>query len=687
MKASYAHQAISQNFFKHKYMRWLYLKREYPLTYSIFKQILTFGFIVSMLMGWFAYLQDEEARQQAHQQLLHNVKYAHLDALYASVWNFDDKLIRSQVEGLLNLDLVEAVEIEAPPFVVLKRGKVSEVHQIHEFILQSAQDEQVIGKLRLFINSQSQQAHTATAASVFFNAWVSGLVLSLLMLWLIHQKITRHITALAAQVRHESDKLAAPFTLARTPRQDELASVLDGLNRLRANVIYEKQRLLDYQQQLEQEANYDRLTKIANRNGLFKYLRSHIANPAEDPYFALLFFDVDSFKAINDAYGQVIGDKMLAEIAARLQKTQLGRVFRYSADQFILILTLEENQGVFDKEKLVLQAQRLRTLEDFAFKISNTGDEVLISCSLGVAIYPQDASCTEALIQKAEAALYHAKKEGRGSICFYQQHYEQDLKLQLKVQRELPNALKHHELILYYQPIVSAQGRQLKKVEILIRWQSSVLGFVSPATFIPIAEETSFIFDIERLVIEETFKHAAQYGKENRLIYSINISPKHFESDNFVTYLNEKMLQTGVSSQQIELEITERNLIMQQDAAQKRIEHLKSLGFRIAIDDFGTGYSAISYIKQFAFDTLKMDREFIREMLGNRRDLALTHSIIRMAHNLGMQVVAEGVELEEQAHTLANFGCDYLQGYLYGKPQPLQGVIQAPERQVFHGID
>ena len=681
MKASFEHQAASESFFKYKYMRWLYLRREYPLTYSIFKQILLFGFLVSMLMGWLAYLQAEETRQQAHQQLLHNVEYAHLDALYASVWNFDDKLIRSQVEGLLNLDLVLAVEIEAPPFIVLKRGKVPEQHQVHEFILQGTQDAEAIGTLRLFTSLQGEQVQTATAAHVFFNAWVSGLALSLLMLWLIHQKITRHITALAAQVRYESDKLATPFTLARNARQDELASVLEGLNRLRAHVIHEKQRLLEYQQQLEQEANYDTLTKIANRNGLFKYLRSSIANPEENPEFALLFFDVDSFKAINDTYGQVIGDKMLVEIAARLQQAQMGKVFRYSADQFILILTLEDDQGTFDKEKLVLQAQRLRMLEDFAFKISPAGDEVLISCSLGIAIYPQDARCTETLIQKAEAALYHAKKEGRGSICFYQQHYEQDLKLQLKVQRELPNALKRQELILYYQPIVSAQARQLKKVEILIRWQSPSLGFVSPAIFIPIAEATSFIFDIERLVIEKTFQHAAQYGQTNQLIYSINISPKHFESDNFVTYLNEKMLQTGVRSQQIELEITERNLIMQQDAAQKRIEHLKSLGFRVAIDDFGTGYSAISYIKQFAFDTLKMDREFIREMLGNQRDLALTHSIIRMAHNLGMQVVAEGVELEEQAARLANFGCDYLQGYLYGKPQPLKGEIQIPKRQ------
>lgn len=417
------------------------------------------------------------------------------------------------------------------------------------------------------------------------------------------------------------------------------------------------------------QANFDTLTGLPNRHMLFDRLGQEIkrAERAGLP-FVVLFLDLDRFKEVNDTRGHRVGDLLLLEASRRISACvrATDTVARMGGDEFIIILSkLNEVQQAAALAQNILDALAV------PFKL---GDEnAFITASIGITAYPHDASEIETLIQSADQAMYAAKGGGRNRYCYFTQSMQQAAQLRLRMTNDLRSALSGGELRVYYQPIVELTTNRIVKAEALVRWQHPTRGLVSPAEFVPLAEETGLILDIGDWI----FRQAVRQCRRWRTLYdpqfqiSVNVSPVQFHSGDspcqaWLAYLREQQ----VPGQGIVIEITE-GLLLNEDAGVKdALQQCHAAGVKISLDDFGTGYSSLSYLQKFDIDFLKIDQSFTRKLEPGSSTQALCDTIIVMAHRLGMQVVAEGVETQAQHALLAAGGCDYGQGYLVSRPVP-----------------
>lgn len=419
------------------------------------------------------------------------------------------------------------------------------------------------------------------------------------------------------------------------------------------------------EKRVKELAYHDSLTGLPNRSKLMQDLRI-ILNRAklDNTNFAVLFLDLDHFKNINDSLGHNIGDLLLKAVADRLQSAvrESDFVARLGGDEFTVIL-----ENIEDSDAISNIAQNICTSLSSPFAFIQ--QKMFVTTSVGISVYPDDGTDVNALLKHADLAMFSAKKS-RNNYCFYQQGMEDQVARRMELENELRYAINHDQLLLHYQPQVELKSNSVVAAETLIRWKHPEHGFLNPAEFIPLAEETGLIKELTFWVIREAFNQIKKWQNQNFDVkLSINLSAKDLESPGVLSdYLYYQLEETGISSDLIELELTESMLMNDPDKSKKELLALKDMGFVLAIDDFGTGYSSLNYLKNLPVDILKIDRSFIQEIEINADDKPIVKGIIALADSLGLTTIAEGVENEKQRAIIQELGCNTIQGYLISRP-------------------
>lgn len=455
--------------------------------------------------------------------------------------------------------------------------------------------------------------------------------------------------------RRYMESHAVPFTDKTTGKTAVLAVTRDITEKKKAdNLIWT-------------QANFDALTHLPNRRLFLDRLEQSMkASSREKKRLALLFIDLDRFKEVNDSLGHHMGDILLIEAGQRIKNCVRASdtVARLGGDEFTVILP--ELAEVFDVSSVALNI--IKSLRE----TYHLGEEqAYVSASIGITIYPDDAQSIHDMLKNADQAMYAAKQAGRNGYHYFTPAMQEAAQERQRLMKDMHYALEREEFLIYYQPIIQLKNGHIHKAEALLRWQHPDLGFISPAAFIPIAEDTGAIHDIGHWIFEQCSKQAKKWRSEFSQDFqiSVNKSPVQFlTEDNSQRDWVLHMQQSGLAAESIVVEITEGLLLDANINVRDKLLKYRDAGIQVAIDDFGTGYSSLAYLKRFDIDYLKIDQSFIRNLENDLSDRALSEAIVVMAHKLGLKVIAEGVETEQQRQILATMGCDYAQGYLYSKP-------------------
>ena len=447
-----------------------------------------------------------------------------------------------------------------------------------------------------------------------------------------------------------------------------IAPVFDDSGTIRNYLAVREDITLRKQQdeKIQYQAHFDALTDLPNRFLALDRL-SQLINEAQrnNEFVTVLFLDLDDFKKINDTLGHDTGDKLLIEAATRLRSgvRDGDTVGRLGGDEFIILLG-----GVSDVSDTRPVVENLLNRFRYAFKID--GRELMITASVGISVYPSDGSTSSELLRNADSAMYHSKEEGRNTYSYFTDAMNQGVSRRLALEEQMHGALDRGEFYVYYQPKVDISSRNIVGVEALLRWRNPVLGEVTPDELIPIAEQTGLIVQIGQFVLTKALEMTAiwQQKYEQPFTIAVNLSPSQFRDSNLITFIKEAIAQFGASDESLELEITEGVLMSGHTHIDIALADMHDLGIILSMDDFGTGYSSLSYLRKYPFDVLKIDRSFINDITEDLADRELVNAAIAMAHSLGLKVVAEGVETEEQLALLSAQGCEIAQGYLFSKP-------------------
>lgn len=415
----------------------------------------------------------------------------------------------------------------------------------------------------------------------------------------------------------------------------------------------------------------DPLTKLPNRVYLKQELEKRLI---EEPELCFLFLDLDRFKTINDMYGHTTGDKVIQVVAERLKSVlnESDFIARVGGDEFV-ILTRENVQVELLCEKIIASLGTPIEIGDEYFKVG---------ASMGVTCSPKDGNSFETLFKNADTAMYEAKKNLQKSYVFYTNSMTEQLLTISKLDNELKHAIEEDEFVVYYQPQINLHTNQMIGLEALVRWEHPIQGIIPPNNFIPRAEETRLIIPLGLLIFKKSLMQMKKWDEQAFFdgVMAINISSVQIEEENFVEKLEVIRQEIGIGAQRIELEVTESCFMNNPEQVSKTLQKLENLGYKISIDDFGTGYSSLSYLKQLPLHKLKIDRSFIRDLPYDTDDQAISKAIIALGKTLELEVLAEGVETEEQKAFLIENKCDSMQGYLFAKPLSAE-VLEETFRQ------
>ncbi len=433
-------------------------------------------------------------------------------------------------------------------------------------------------------------------------------------------------------------------------------------------------------------AYYDGLTGLPNRRMFSEQVAFALraARRSKRP-LALLFVDIDNFKSINDSLGHGTGDKLLRQVADRLslsvrtsdlisrpgKESPTPPVFRFGGDEFtVLLINLQHEQDA------LLVARRIMSALAERFVVE--GYDLFATASIGITVYPSDGDDLRTLLRNADSAMHHAKQKGKNTFEFYTESLTQVSIERMNMEAKLHRAIEQGELSLCFQPKIETQSRRLAGAEALLRWKTSTLGSVSPARFIPLAEETGLIIPIGEWALRETCCQLQAWEAVGLppVTVAVNVSARQFQHSDLSKSLSALLNETGLRPQCLELELTESAIMADVQKAKLMLQSLSEMGIRLSIDDFGTGYSSLSQLRWLPLDALKIDQSFVRDLPGDEDGSSITMAIIAMAHGLGLQVVAEGVETEAQFAFLKEHGCDYVQGYLFSPPVPAPEFVQ-----------
>ncbi|GAC90435.1 diguanylate cyclase [Anoxybacillus flavithermus NBRC 109594] len=439
-------------------------------------------------------------------------------------------------------------------------------------------------------------------------------------------------------------------------------------NNLEQKVMKRTSELMRLNEQLTYAANHDFLTGLFNRRAFVMELeRELIRAKQQQHHFAVIFIDIDRFKQINDYFGHQIGDELIVQIGQLLKQKirPTDLIARQGGDEFTIIFTPFKHL-----DELRHFVHRIVSISQQPIAVQHL--DIRISLSVGVAVYPYDGETADTLMKHADIAMYRAKEQGKNQYQFFNGEMDRVVLQKTMIETALHEAIDNKQFTLFYQPQFDVQTGELIGMEALIRWIHPELGTISPAMFIPIAEETGQIIAIGKWVIEEACRQIQiwneQHGRSLRM--SVNISPKQFLKENFVEHIRSVLQQTKLPPHQLDLEITEGVAVFNEQYTIQKLQQLKQLGVCISIDDFGTGYSSLSYLRKFPIDRLKIAKPFIDGITEEKEDVAVVKAIIVLAKNLKLRVIAEGVETLKQMNILRSLQCDEIQGYVLGKPVP-----------------
>lgn len=426
--------------------------------------------------------------------------------------------------------------------------------------------------------------------------------------------------------------------------------------------------LLEEKGKLSHQANHDTLTGLPNR-ALFndRLERSLLKAKRNDTKIALLFIDLDHFKDINDSLGHVVGDKVLQRVSQLLLGAirEEDTLSRLGGDEFTIILeNLTQGQDASLLAKKIIDALS---------KTISVGDhDLYVSCSVGVSLYPDDGNQSLNLIKYADSAMYKAKSEGRNNFQFYSSEMTELAFERLVMETSLREAIKKEEFVVYYQAQVNGTNNKIVGMEALVRWNHPTMGLVSPNYFIPLAESTGLIVEIDRYVMKTAMRDLAHWREQGLTpgVLSMNLAIKQLKQQDFLSTFDRLMRETSCKPEWIALEVTEGQIMSNPEESIKVLRTLSDLGIALSVDDFGTGYSSLSYLKKLPIDKLKIDQSFVRDLPDDEEDAAIAKAVIALAKSLNLGIIAEGVETEKQKNFMIENGCEHIQGYLYSKPAP-----------------
>jgi len=437
--------------------------------------------------------------------------------------------------------------------------------------------------------------------------------------------------------------------------------------------------MADQREQLEYQANYDALTNLPNRVLFLDRLKQAIRlGTRYDKCVAILFIDLDHFKEINDSLGHDIGDTVLVEVAKRM-KSQLRKsdtLSRLGGDEFAVIINdinnLENLSKIIKHGMQALKAP---------FYIGN--NTLYVGMSIGISMFPNDAEDAHTLLKNADAAMYKAKESGRNTYCFYDEEMTKKAFDRVFLETALRESFINDELVVYFQPQIDAKKNILVGMEALVRWNHPTMGFMYPDNFIPLAESTGMIVELDRIVMRKAIKQFHKWNTQglNPGKLAINLAIKQLEEDDFIDFLKSLLYSEDCPYSNIEFEVTEGQIMKNPEKSIKILQEINNLGISIAIDDFGTGYSSLAYLKRLPINKLKIDKSFVQDLPHDDEDAAITKTIISLCASLNLKVIAEGVETQEQNDFILESGCQFIQGYHYSKPIPVDEMTEVLLKQ------
>lgn len=639
---------------------------------------LVFTLAVSIALIEYEHIKHTEQVEKDSRETVRTIK----DQLERSLWNVDEESAQILLEGLTRSPSIEGLSL------VDESGMSTDLGTFEapaDFSEQLIYDNQLLGSLQIQINDAYLDQDfldriklLGVSAAVFIGLF--GCFLQII----VRRLVTDHLSVISVATgdpERMSTKSYQPIVLKRPPINDELTDLVEALNEAQKNAIDFKQARESYENQLEYQANNDALTLLPNRRHIDRHLSKEMefmSRQSGNERLAIFFIDLDGFKEVNDSLGHSVGDRVLQASAKRLKEivasNKKGYVARFGGDEFIAACSCDSKQEA--------EAIAERIIRSFRENFAHNEAQLQLGCSLGVVFFPQDGTTTEELIRKADTAMYKAKEAGRNTFAFFEQGMLQDVMLKNTIKNKLQAALEEEKLRIHYQPLINLRDMSISGFEALLRWEDKDLGKVRPDLFIPIAEQTGLIFSLDQWVLKTASKRVKiwrdQFGQPFTL--SVNFSPTNFYHRQFMPWIKEELYNHG-DLEWVELEVTERLVLNYDQTVLNGIEEMLKLGLSFSIDDFGTGYSSLGYIKKFShiLSKVKIDRLFVHEIINHSSDRALVQSIVTLADSLNIEILAEGVESRRQEEVLMQLGCDYAQGYLYGKPMSIEDIPEFVE--------
>ncbi|MBD5801938.1 Cyclic di-GMP phosphodiesterase Gmr [Azoarcus sp. Aa7] len=584
------------------------------------------------------------------------------DVVYGVIVDTDDRPLTSYVNGDdprvragLGVDGPAPTHLQPPRLQAL----IQQLAQLPDVIpaeFPIVHDGHELGRLRLGISREKLAIQAREQLVQQIGVYAAIILFLSAAIYLVFKYSVMHPVQRLIEVSRDLGR--GEFTLVPVRSGDELGRLGETFNAM-TREIQREQAKLHYQ------ANYDSLTSQPNRMLAVERLQQEIRSAhRQQQRFALMFIDLDDFKIVNDTMGHAAGDRLLTHVSAhiRARLREEDTLARLGGDEFLVLLPrLAQANEARDVAR--------RLLEAVSEPVTLDGREVVVHCSIGIALYPDDGETVEALMANADNAMYQAKKPGRPPICFFTAEMNAQVHERLRLEQDLNKVLARGELQLAFQPIFRAGDGTYVGAEVLLRWRHPERGFISPATFIPLAESTGQIVAIGEWVLREA-------GRQLRRWLDAGLAPGYLAVNLSRVQLREDLEQlirsvlsdNALPPQALELEITENILLDDHQQINAVLGRLHGQGLRFSLDDFGTGYSSLSYLRRFSFDTLKIDRSFVAPLCEDAEAAALVRAIVAMAHSLALKVIAEGVETRAQLEFLQDLGCDYLQGYLLSHP-------------------
>jgi len=485
------------------------------------------------------------------------------------------------------------------------------------------------------------------------------------------RQVIKSKAAVTVVHNHQSTEGEDQFVeLAATPLKDaqgEVYAIIESGHDITA-LLNTQNNLRSHVQELDHQAHHDALTNLPNRLLFTDRLRQAIKQAKRlQQQVAILFVDLDRFKEINDSLGHRVGDIVLKEVAERLKSCLRASdtVARLGGDEFTIVLS-----GILDTNVIADIAENI--LKQMSEYVVVGEHQLYVTTSIGISLYPEDGNTPDTLLKNADAAMYKAKDEGRNTYRYYTEDMTQRAFEHILMETSLRQALQNNELVIYYQPQVNSNTNKIIGMEALVRWEHKELGLIPPAKFIPLAEDTGLIIplgeEVLRLATAQIVKWKKQFPETGRL--SINLSVKQLQTEHFVTTVKNILKENNCQPEWLEFEVTEGYIMKDAEKAVKTLQRFQDMGIEISIDDFGTGYSSLSYLKRLPIHKLKIDQSFVRDITVDDDDKSIVISIISLANNMKLDLLAEGVETEEQQKFLQIEGCNVIQGFLYSRPVP-----------------